>query len=144
MIRPRQAKAPARSAAAAVELAILATFVLIPMTYGMIELSRALQVKDYLTDAARSGCRIGIRPAAANSDIIGNANTVLTAQGLNPNDATITIQVNGQTVDAGTAQAGDQIAVKVALPAAKANWMLSWFISSGSVESETLTMMRQG
>jgi len=137
-------RAPQRRGAAAVELAVVLSFVLIPAAYGMIELSRAIQVKDQLTDATRSGCRLAIQPGASNSTVTANINAALTAQGFNPANATVTILVNGQAVDVSTAQPGDQISVKVSLPAATVGYVLPLFMSSNSVDSETLVMMRLG
>jgi Flp pilus assembly protein TadG len=134
-----------RRGVAAVELAIVAGFILIPATYGMIELSRAVQVKDALTDAARSGCRLAIKPGSSNSTVTSNINTVLTVNGFDTTKAQITIKVNGaSSVDVSAANQGDQISVKVGMPDATVNWLPALFLSSGTVESETQVMMRQG
>jgi Flp pilus assembly protein TadG len=137
-------RARCRRGVAAVEMAIVTSFVLIPATYGMIELSRAIQVKDALTDAARSGCRVGAKAGGSNSTITSNISTVLTANGFSSSLATITIKVNGVVQDASTAVQGDQLSVKVSVPDSSVNWLPALFLSSSAVESETLIMMRQG
>src|SRR5579884_2357217 len=133
-----------RRGTAAVELAIVATFLLVPAAYGIMEVTRAIQVKDALTDAARSACRVAVQPGAANSNVTANITAVLAANGIAASLATPTILVNGNAVDVSTAKQGDKISVKVALPVSKVNWVLSHFLAASAVESETLVMMRQG
>ena len=55
-----------------------------------------------------------------------------------------TYEVNGQAVDVSTAQQGDQVSIKVAVPFNKVNWTPLFFFTNASLESETLVMMRQG
>jgi Flp pilus assembly protein TadG len=138
--RPQQAKSPRRRGSAVVEFAVIAPF-LVAVTMGMMEVTRAVQVKNYLTDAARSGCRKAIQPGSSNSVVTDNINTILTANGITSSDATITILVAGQSVDVSTADKYDQISVRVSLPIAKVNWVTPYFFSSTAVESETLVMM---
>jgi Flp pilus assembly protein TadG len=134
---------PTRSGTAAIEFAVAAP-ILVTLVVGMIELSRAMLVKEYLNNAARIGCRKGIQPNKANSDITSDAGLALTADGLNPSDANFTILVNGNNVDASTAMAGDQISVKVSISWSKVFWGGTVFLSSSIIESETIVMMRQG
>jgi Flp pilus assembly protein TadG len=132
-----------RRGTAAVEFAILVPFLAV-LAMGMIEVTRGVQVKDMLTDAVRSGCRLAIQPGTASATVQANINQVLTNAGIPTGDVTITIQVNGQTVDASTAVKGDTISVKIALPVDDVGWVTPVFFSGKSVESETLVMMRQG
>lgn len=69
-----------RSAAAAVELAIVLP-VLVLMTLGMLQLGRAIMVRQILTDAARAGCRTGILPQYGNSNINSDVGTVMSDNG---------------------------------------------------------------
>jgi Flp pilus assembly protein TadG len=136
--------APAgRRAAAAVEFAVLAPF-LFTLAMGAFELGRGLMVRQVLTDAARKACRTGALPGKANSDVTSDVNDILLDNNIPTSVATITILVNGTSVDVSTAQQGDQISVKVAVPFNKVTWTPLFFFNSASVESETLVMMRQG
>lgn len=100
--------AKARAGIAATELAILAPFFGI-MIMGMIELTRVMNVKIALDDAARKGCRSAIMPghgtkyptttttgASASQDVID----ILNESGLDPTRATLTVTVgtNAATV----------------------------------------------
>ena len=132
-----------RRAISAVEFAVLAPF-LFTLMMGSFEVGRALMVRQALNDAARKGCRIGTLPSKASSDITSDVNDVLTDNSIPTADATITVTVNGQSVDASTAQAGDKISVKVTIPFHDVNWTPLSFFTSASIDSETLVMMRQG
>ena len=132
-----------RRATAAVECAVIIPFLAL-IALGMIEITRAVQVKDILTDAARSGARQAIRPAAANASVTADINNNLTNANIPTAYATITILVNGKAVDALTAVKGDQITVKVSVPVTNVGWITPIFFSQSSVESETVVMMRQG
>lgn len=139
----RRARRDDRNGVAAVEMVIVCFFLLLPCAYGMIEMARAVQVKECLTDAARSGCRVAITPGKANSDVTSTITTALTANGITVSPTT-TIQVNGVTKDCAVAVGGDKVSVKVSVPASSVNYMLPLFMPINSVESETLVMMKQG
>ena len=140
----RWTSSPARSrpAAAAVEFAVIAPILMVLML-GMVEVTRAIQVKTYLTDAARSGGRLAIQPGNRTQDVTANINTILNNNGLNSAYATITVLVNNTDLDVSRAQKYDQISVKIALPISKVNWVTPLFFSSTAVESETIVMMHQ-
>ena len=61
---------------------------------------------------------------------------ILTDNNIPTSAATITIKVNGQSVDASTAKAGDQISVQVAAPFNKVTWTPLFFFSNASIEAE--------
>ncbi len=132
-----------RRGAAAVEFAAVAPFLFI-LAMGAFEVGRAIMVRQVVTDAARKACRIGTLPGKANSDVTADANDILTDNSIPTSAVTITILVNGQSVDVSTAQPGDQISVKVSVPYNEVSWTPLKFFNSSSVDSETLVMMRQG
>jgi len=132
-----------RRASAAVEFAVIAPFLAL-LALGIVEVTRAIQVKNALTDAARSGCRLAIRPATASAAVQADINNNLTDAGIPSASVTITILVNGSPADALTAVQGDQVTVKVAVPVSQVGWITPMFFSQQSVESQTVIMMRQG
>ena len=111
---------------------------------GAFEVGRAIIVHQVMNDAARKGCRIGTLPSKANADITSDVNDILTDNSIPTSAATITILVNGQAADAGAAQPGDRISVRVAVPYSKVTWTPLFFFNSASIDSDTLVMMRQG
>jgi len=136
------AKAWRRTGTATVELAVLAPL-LVTLVLGTVEITRAIQVKTYLTDTARSGCRLGIQPGKTTKNVTDNINTILTANGIDSSYATVTVLVNGKSVDVSTGVRGDQVSVRIGVPIAKVNWVTPLFMSNTAVESETLIMMHQ-
>jgi Flp pilus assembly protein TadG len=138
----RGAAAVRRRGIAAVEFAVLAPF-LATLMLGMFELTRGIMVKQLLNDAARKACRTGIQPQKANSDVIAEVNNILSDNGVPAADATITIQVNGVTIDCSTAKQNDKVSVKVAIPTSDTFWAGEYFLKSTSIESDYVTMMRQ-
>ena len=132
-----------RRAVAAVEFAVVAPFLFF-LAMGAFETGRAIMIRQTLTDAARKACRMGTLPNKANSDITSDANDILTDNSIPTSAATITILVNGASVDVSTAQPGDQISVKVSVPYNKVAWTPLLFFTNSSIDSETLVMMRQG
>ena len=143
ILRSPVCQAP-RRASAAVEMAVVLTFILAPTIYGIIEMSRAIQVKEFLTGTARSAGSVAIKTGSDNAAVTANIISSLTAYGIKPALATTTIKVNGAVADVKTAVGGDKISIEIAVPAAQVNWVLPMFLSNSSVESETLIMMRQG
>jgi hypothetical protein len=161
MIFPQQ-RPSRRRAIAAVEVALFAPlfFVLI---VGMFEVSRALLVKEILTNAARKACRTAILPGAAWSDVAaGSAGSELydilvTDNGFRWSDITATVVVTDTSGNSTSligsdangvlqnAAWGDKIAVKVSIPASATTWGPgAVFLNSSTIESEYVVMMRQG
>ena len=132
----------ARRAAATAELAAIVPLLGL-LAIGMVEVSRTIQVKHYLTDAARSACRLAILPGSSNDQVTAATNQTLTGFDIDPADATTSFLVNGVNADAGTAVQGDKISVKISVPVAKVSWVAPFIYSHQAVESETLVMMRQ-
>jgi Flp pilus assembly protein TadG len=132
--------ARARQGGAAVEFAVIAP-VLVILLLGMFEVTRAIQVKNYLTDAARSSSRVAIQPGSDNASVQNHINTVLTANGISTSYATITILVNGKVVDVNTAVKYDQISVKIGVPISTITWVALSYFTSTQVESEQMVMM---
>jgi len=110
---------------------------------GIFEMGRAFTVKKAMSAAVRQGCRTGLLPNKSSDDVIADVRQVLTNAGIDPGQATITIQVNGVTADAKTAKPGDQVSVQVSIPFSAVNWVTPLFLQGRSVDSETLIMVRQ-
>jgi Flp pilus assembly protein TadG len=140
-----------------VEFALLAPF-LASLVVGMCELGRAVMVKDVLTNAARKGCRTGITLTKTYQNIMDDVNNILSDNKFPA--ASITIQVASYTGNSTTPSWGpfttvtgsssykpkalDKVLVKVAVNATDVLWFAPTFMSSTSIESETMIMLRQG
>jgi Flp pilus assembly protein TadG len=116
----------------AVEFAVVGT-VMFVFILGLVEVGRAFMVVHLLTNAARQGCRIGVLPGKANSDVIGTVNTTLTAQGIRGDTATV--QVNDNTGDVANATSGDEVTVIVSVPVSSVTWLPGTGFLQGTLSS---------
>jgi Flp pilus assembly protein TadG len=148
-----------RRGIAAAEFAVLAPF-LAALVIGMVEMGRLVMVKETLTNAARKGCRTGVTPGKGYNDILNNVNNILTDNNIDPSKATITVQIAPYTGTATAPSWGsfttvtspsafnpnplDKVSVQVSIGVTNVLWLTPVFTSSASVESEMLTMLRQG
>lgn len=140
---------PDRRATAAVEFAVIASLILAPLTAGMLEVTRAIQVKCYLTDAVRSACRHAAVPGCTTASVKSAVDQVLTNNKISAADATVTTKVfdskgTFKTNDVSLAVQNDRISVQVSIPLSKVGWVSPIIFSNQSITSETLVMLRQG
>jgi Flp pilus assembly protein TadG len=140
---PQTRPPAARRGVAAVEFAVVLPLLAL-FVAGIAEFGRALTARQVLNDAARRACRAGALPNRDTAAITAEVQQVLTDNGLNAAAATITVLVNGQSVDAATAVQDDQICVQVSVPFSQVAWVPALFMSQSSVVSATLVMRRQG
>ena len=103
------------------------------LVFGMVEIGRAFMVSHLLSNAARNGCRIGVLPNKANSDITSSVNSTLAGQVSNQ---TTTVTVNGVVADASTANSGDQITVTVSVTAANVTWLPAARYLTGTLSAD--------
>ena len=134
-------EAKVRRGLAVVEFAVIAPF-LVFMTVGLIEMAHGYQVKEVLTDASRRGGRNAAISGTSNAMIQSDIANVLSKNNISGADATVTITVNGASLDASTAKTGDKISVKVSIPVSKVAIITPLFLSGQNLESETLVVMR--
>jgi hypothetical protein len=149
---PASLNDPRRCGAAVVEFAVIAPL-LVLWLLGIVELSRGIMVKVMLSDAARKGCRTGIQRDKASSDIISDCTTIMrdnnfNSSQFNPNSVgSITITIadpNGNILnDALDAPSGSIVSVRVSIPVSSISLVPNIFLSAGSLESETVVMMKQ-
>src|SRR5262249_48367580 len=130
-----------REAAAAVEFAMVLPFI-VTAFLGMIEISRALLVKETLSNAAQRGCRTASLPGKANTDITSDVSDVLSQAGIS--GYTTKVLVNDVETDVKSASRNDMVSVKISVPVSQVFWLTTFFVTSSMVESETVIMLRQG
>jgi Flp pilus assembly protein TadG len=139
---PVPQRAGKRRGVAAVEMAVLAP-VLVFLTIGMLEMARAMMVKETLTDAARKGCRTGILPNSTNDEVTADVNAVLTSNNITASYATMQILINGAPADVSSAVRNDKISVKVSIPVSQVAWITPLFLPANDIESEAVVMLSQ-
>lgn len=162
MVPTKRSQGRKRRGVAVVEFAVIAPLFWI-LIVGMFEVSRALMVKEILTDAARKSCRTAILPGASWNDVANGAagseiyDIMVTDNGFNWANVTPTIVVTDTSGNATTLTTGDPynvlqnaswgytISVKVSIPASATSWGPGYlFIPATEIESESMVMMRQG
>jgi Flp pilus assembly protein TadG len=129
---------------------------LLMLVLGMFEMSRAVQVRQILTDAARKGCRTGIIHQYGNADIINDATGVMQQNGFDstkfnptgsPAVGAITITVtdpSGNTLpDALDAPPGTTVSVQVAIPSSSIRWVVAVWLTDDTFVSDLVVMMKQ-
>jgi Flp pilus assembly protein TadG len=156
----RQApRSPRRPGHAVVEFAAVAPFLFL-LVVGMIELSRAIMVKEALTDASRRGANAAIKNGKTYADVSAAVDDILAKDKQLPatianGKATLTVTI--ATWDAGSQTYGadtvvtsgtfapnqyDKIGVKVAVHVEDVALLFLNF-SASKIESETVYMMKQ-
>jgi Flp pilus assembly protein TadG len=120
-------------------MAIITSFLLL-MLLGIIELGRALLVIHLLNNAAQVGCRAGIVEGQSTGNIQAATTSVLTANGLQ--GETATVQVNDGSTDALSAAAGDEITVLVTVPVTSISWVPKLSFLTGTLQGQ-YTMRRE-
>ncbi|HET6425859.1 MAG TPA: TadE/TadG family type IV pilus assembly protein [Planctomycetaceae bacterium] len=141
---PGKTRGHSRRGAATVELALCLPLIT-GLTLGICELGQALKVEAVLSGAARFACATACRPGCSNTDVIEDAKSILSANKIPTNSATITIKVNDQTGNVLTAAANAKISVTVSIPISQVNWTNTrQYFGANSTLSQTVVMARQG
>lgn len=134
-------KNPSRPAAAVVEFALVLPF-LVTCLLGMFEVSRAILVKETLSNAVQRACRTGSLPGKSNTDLTQDVSDILSTQKIN--GYTVTVKINGVAGDVKDAKRNDMVSVSVSVPVANVFWVSTYFVKATMVESQTVVMLRQG
>jgi Flp pilus assembly protein TadG len=129
-----------RLGAAAVEFAIVAPILFLCVVLPTFEFGRGLMVAELVTNAARSGCRVGVLPGISNSTVTSTVSTSLSDQGIT--GATTTITVNGASSDVSAATAGDIVKVTVSVPYNSNSWIPGRFLAGLNI-SGSQTMRKE-
>jgi len=133
------ARHPRRRGATLVEFALVVP-IFVTLVFGIIDIGRGFMVQSLLNNAARAGCRVGILPGKATSDIQAAVNGAVAGQGIN--GASTAVLVNGSAVDASTAGSRDQITVTVSVPVGSISWLPGTHYLQGTIRG-TFVMPRE-
>lgn len=132
-----------REGSVVVEFAFIMV-VVTTLVLGTFEISRALMVRQVLTDAARKACRLGIQGTATNSTLTTDISGTLSENGLSVSNATVTILVNGQSADVSSARARvDPVSVQVSIPSSSVRWTTNFLMTGMNIRSQAVVMLRQ-
>jgi Flp pilus assembly protein TadG len=162
VVKLQRGRGRRRPGVAAAEFAVIAPIFWI-LIVGMFEVSRALMVKEILTDAARKSCRTAVLPGAGWKDVANGAagselyDVMVTDNGFSWANVSPTVVVTDPAGNATTLTTGDTnnvlqnaawgstVSVKVGIPASATTWGPGFiFVPATAIESEAVVMMRQG
>jgi len=128
-----------RRGSATVEFAVIA-LVLAVLVMGVVELTRVIQVKSYLSDAVRSGGRQAAQPGATSAQVTSSVGAILANHGLS-GTTTVTVLVNGTAANVSTAVRGDKVSLTVAIPVGNSTFISPSYFTKSSLLSETLVVV---
>src|SRR5262249_27734009 len=128
-----------RRAATTVEFAVIAPIYFM-LILAIIEFGRTIMIIHLLNNAARVGCRTGIIEVTDTATIVNATNNYL--ESINIRSGTTTVRVNGDSADASTAQAKDEITVNVSIPVSEITWVPGTRFTTGYTLSGQFTLRR--
>ena len=127
-----------RRAVVLAELAIFLPFFLL-LVVGVVELGRAVNIRQDLVNAAREGARRACEPHASTAVVTATIQNYLDHSSLAGATPTITIN-NGTEIASLTT--GAQVTVNVVIAFADVDWGVSGFVIGGNLAATT-TIRRQ-
>lgn len=132
----RPNRKPARTGAAVVEFAIVGPL-MIMLTMGMMEVGRAVMVKQVMVNASREGARMAILPSASSQTVIAQVQAQLAASSINGTTVTIT----PPSLD--NAPAGTPVTVAISVNASQVSWIPNPAFTLNRTISTATTMRRE-
>ncbi len=125
-----------REGAAVVEFAIVGPL-MIMLTMGMMEIGRAVMVKQVMVNASREGARMAILPSANSQTVIAHVQSQLAASSINGTTVTLT----PPSLD--NAPAGTPITVAISVNASQVSWIPNPAFTLNQVITTATTMRRE-
>jgi Flp pilus assembly protein TadG len=137
-----------RRGGAVVEFAVVAPLLLL-LSMGMIEVTRAAQVKMTLADAVRHGCRVGIQPHMSNAEVAAAVHEVLQSSNIDVAKTAAAIYVKKDDkaawakTDVADAARGAWIKVSVTVSLTEVGWIAPLMFAGDAHQTEAMIMMHQ-
>jgi Flp pilus assembly protein TadG len=125
-----------RRGAAAVEFAFVAPLLML-LTFGMVDVGRAVMVQNLLTNAARDGARAAVLDGATVANVEQQVKDYLAASTV----PGVTVAITPSPLT--SANLGDPVSVTVEIPFDSVSWLpSSWFFGGATLRS-TVVMRRE-
>jgi len=125
-----------RAGAAVVEFAIVGPL-MIMLTMGMMEVGRAVMVKQVMVNASREGARMAILPSASSQTVIAQVQSQLAASSINGTTVTLT----PPSLD--NAPAGTPVTVAISVNASQVSWIPNPAFTLNRTITTATTMRRE-
>ena len=131
-----QRKSKKRLGAAVVEFALVSPLMIL-LTLGMMELGRAVMVKQLLLNASREGARKAVLPGAENSSVAAQVVADLAATAITG----VTVDINPGNLS--STAAGTPVTVSVSIPASQISWIPNPIFTVSTVLESSTTMRKE-
>lgn len=125
-----------RRGASVVEFAFMAPLLFL-LTFGMIDVGRAVMVQNLLTNAARDGARTAVLEGATVSEVVSQVESYLAASTISG----VTVTVSPDPLS--SADLGDPVSVTVQVPFDTVSWLPSSMYLGGITLQATVVMRRE-
>ena len=125
-----------RVGAAVVEFAIVGPL-MVMLTMGMMEVGRAVMVKQVMINASREGARLAILPSTNAADVISQVSSQLAASSINGT----TVTINPPSL--ANAAAGTAVTVSISVNASQVSWVPNPAFTLNRTISASTTMRRE-
>lgn len=132
----RQSRKQVRVGAAVVEFAIVGPL-MIMLTMGMMEVGRAVMVKQLLVNASREGARMAILPSASSQTVIQQVQSQLAASSITGTTVTLT------PPSLENAPAGTPVTVAISVNASQVSWIPNPAFTLNRTITTSTTMRRE-
>ncbi len=132
----RSAENSTRAGAAVVEFAIVGPL-MIMLTMGMMEVGRAVMVKQVMVNASREGARMAILPSADSQTVIQQVQSQLAASSINGTTVTLT------PPSLANAPAGTPVTVAISVNASQVSWIPNPAFTLNRTITTATTMRRE-
>jgi Flp pilus assembly protein TadG len=110
---------------------------MIMLTMGMMEVGRAVMVKQLLVNASREGARMAILPSATSQNVIAQVQSQLAASSINGTTVTLTPALLQN------APAGTPVTVAISVNANQVSWIPNPAFTLNRTISTSTTMRRE-
>lgn len=125
-----------RDGAAVVEFAVVGPL-LVMLTMGMMEVGRAVMVKQVMVNASREGARMAILPSADSQTVIAQVHSQLAASSINGT----TVTLDPPTLV--NAPAGTPVTVTISVNASQVSWIPNPAFTLYQTITASTTMRRE-
>ena len=124
---------------AAIEAAIVFPLLLL-ITLGVIEYGWMFLKVHQITNAARYGARIAIRPGSTSTDVTSDIDSLMTTADMQSSGYSISFL----PTDIGSIPVGESLEVKITVPWANLSLMNLSFLPTPATIGSTVTMAKEG
>lgn len=131
-----------RKATTTIETALVLSFLLLPLVFGLMEYGLLFLRNQGMEDAARDAARVAILPSATNSQVLAVLNTAMSNSGMTQAKFGYTVTLTPGDVSA--AASGSTVTVLITMPYSGVNDVTGGFIPTPANLHASVSMAKEG